>query len=68
MAARRPVAAGARDLRPLFDADDARRALDASIYLFAEVAAEVATRLGFPWRGELVDGVRRLLAEYRTHP
>ncbi|MEV0034013.1 aminoglycoside 6-adenylyltransferase [Nocardia sp. NPDC050793] len=44
-----------------FDADDARRALDASVDLFAEVAA----RLGFRWRGELVDGVRRVLAEYR---
>ncbi|WP_067845109.1 aminoglycoside 6-adenylyltransferase [Nocardia lijiangensis] len=51
-----------------FDADDARRALDASVDLFAEVAAEVAARLGFSWRGELVDGVQRLLAEYRTHP
>ncbi|WP_435591414.1 aminoglycoside 6-adenylyltransferase [Nocardia sp. bgisy118] len=50
-----------------FDADDARRALDATVDLFAEVAAEVAARLGFPWHGEPVDGVRRLLAEYRTH-
>lgn len=50
-----------------FDADDARRALDATVDLFADVGAEVAARLGFPWRDDLVDGVRRLLAEYRSH-
>lgn len=46
-----------------FDSDDARRALDASADLFADVAV----RLDFPWRGELVEGMRRLLAGDRTH-
>lgn len=48
-----------------FDAQDSRRALDESVALFADVAEEVAARLGFPSRADLAEGVRRLLDNYR---